>query len=833
MFRKSLIYWLLVIVLAPYTARAQKPEAVNAAELMMRLKKLNTLGSVLYIAAHPDDENTRLIAWFSKERLYHTAYLSLTRGDGGQNLIGPEIRETLGLIRTYELLAARRIDGGRQFFTRANDFGYSKTAGETFAIWDSVQVMSDMIWTIRRFRPDVVVTRFNGEVGGGHGHHTASALLAEKAFYLAGDPNVFKEQSKYVEPWSPARMYWNTSRWFYSDGERFDSAKMAVANVGGYNPALGKSYTEIAAEARSMHRSQGFGSASSRGDAFEYLMPIANAKPGEDPFAGIDVSWNRLKGGSEVGRLLQQAVEEFDPENPHLIVPILLQAREKMLSLEESHWKVLKLEELDQLVKACMGLFLEALANQHTAAAGDSLKISLEATNRSSVPAVLKEIKLTGLEEDALPGAPLPYNRALRFETTAAVPAGAPLSQPYWLRKGGSNGMYKVDDQLLRGLPEEPAYFMAEFAVNISGQDFIFKTPVIFKEVDPAYGEIYKPLRIVPPAFITLDRQAYVFANPGPDTIRATVRAGKNGVSALIAPEVPSGWKISPRQIPVELAFKGQEAVVAFQIIPPTAPATGEIRISANVDGKDYSYSMIEVEYDHIPPVAWFPEAKSKIVKLDLKKKGSLIGYVAGAGDAVAASLRWIGYEVRRLGDDDFKNNHLRQYDAIILGVRAYNVNESLRRYQHQLFDYVRHGGVIIVQYNVDRGLVVDDIAPYPLQLSRERVTDEQAEVKILDPKHPAMNYPNKITSKDFEGWVQERGLYFANKWDPAFVPLLSSHDEGEKPLEGGLLAAKYGEGYYVYTGYSWFRQLPAGVPGAFRILANLIALGQSGEMRP
>lgn len=823
----------LILMLAFQSVHAQKPEAVNATELQLRLKKLNTLGSALYIAAHPDDENTRLIAWLSKERLYNTAYLSLTRGDGGQNLIGPEIRETLGLIRTYELLGARRIDGGRQFFTRANDFGYSKTADETFAIWDSAQVMSDMIWVIRRFRPDVIITRFNGEVGGGHGHHTASALLAEKAFHLAADPNVFKEQLQHVEPWRPAKLYWNTSRWFYNDREKFDSAKMATVNVGGYSPLLGKSYTEISAEARSMHRSQGFGAASTRGDAFEYLMPMFNADPGEDPFTGIDVSWNRLQGGSAVGKLLEQAIEELDPENPHKTIPILLNARKAILSLQDSHWKTLKLEELDKTVKSCMGLFLEATSNQRAVAGGDSIKINIEATNRSSISAVLKRVKITSLEKDSLVGKPLPCNQPVRLEIAAVILPETPLSQPYWLRENVSNGMYKVDDQLLRGLPEGQDPILAEFIVDISDQDFTFKMPVTFKEVDPASGEIYKPLQVIPPAFVSIERKVYVFSNDNPDTIKATVRAGKDRVSLTIFPEVPTGWKISPRQIPINLEFKGQEAVVAFQITPPAVSSTGELKINANVDGKVYSYSMIDVEYDHIPPVTWFPEAKSTVVKLDLKKKGSLIGYVAGAGDAVAESLRWIGYEVRYLTDDDFKNNHLRQYDAIILGIRAYNVNESLRRYQDQLMAYVKAGGVVIAQYNVDRGLVVENLAPYPLHLSRERVTDEHASVEIIAPRHPAMNTPNKISPKDFEGWVQERGLYFADKWDPAFTPLLSSHDEGEKPLEGGLLAAKYGAGYYVYTGYSWFRQLPAGAPGAFRILANLISLGQTEEMKP
>lgn len=826
MLRKSLFFCIQLIIL--HSLYAQKPESFNAAELQLRLNRLNTLGSVLYVAAHPDDENTRLIAWLSKEKLYNTAYLSLTRGDGGQNLIGPEIRETLGMIRTHELLAARRIDGGRQFFSRANDFGYSKTAEETFHIWDSVQVMSDVVWAIRQFRPDVIITRFNSETGGGHGHHTASAMLAEKAFHLAADSNVFPEQLQHVEPWQPQKLLWNTSRWFYSDRDKFDSAKMVIVNVGGYSPLLGKSYTEIAAEARSMHRSQGFGSSTSRGDAYEYLMPVFNARAGEELFQGIDVSWNRIPGGFKIGRLVEEAISHFAPEDPQKIVPILLNARKELNGLPDSYWKRTKSQELDQIIKGCMGLFMEATTSQSTVVQGEAMKISLETINRSAVPATLRRVRLTSLGKDTLTSKTAVCNQSLRFEITGNIGNETPLSQPYWLREAGSEGMYRVEDQRLRGLPEESSPVYAEFVYAISGQDFTFRVPVVFKEIDPAVGEIYKPLRVIPPVFVRAERQVYVFTDSKPDSVHITVTAGKDDLSAVIVPETPAGWKISPSEIAMQLEQKGQETVVAFRVTAPDQPSSGELRINAQVDSKTYSYSYTNVNYDHIPQLSWFPEAKSRIVKIDLEKKGSLIGYVAGAGDAVAESLRWIGYEVRYLTDADFKNNNLLQYDAIILGVRAYNVNERLKYYQELLFDYVKKGGVVISQYNVDRGLVVDNPAPYPLRLSRERVTDEQAEVKILAPGHPAMNTPNKVSKSDFEGWVQERGLYFANEWDSKFTPLLSSHDEGEDPLHGGLLAARYGDGYFVYTGYSWFRQLPAGVPGAFRILANLIALGKT-----
>ncbi len=828
MIKRSIFPGIILLCLSIFV-QAQKPQSWNAAELWMQLKKLNTLGSALYIAAHPDDENTRLITYLSREKLYQTAYLSLTRGDGGQNLIGPEIGETLGAIRTYELLGARQIDGGKQFFSRAVDFGYSKTSTETFNIWDSVQVLSDMVWVIRNFKPDVMINRFNTVPGETHGHHTASAILSEVAFKLAADPKAFPEQLQYTSVWQPKKLYWNTSRWFYGNRPGFDTTKMVIEDVGSYNPVLGKSYTEIAAEARSMHRSQGFGSATSRGEAMEYLLPLQGSRPGDNIFEGIDVSWKRLKGGEKIGKMVQLAIEEFDLKNPSAIVPSLISIRKEINNLQDSHWKKVKLDEVDLLIKECMGLFIEATTFPYTVTHKDALPINIEVVNRSSAPIQLTSIKYKSVNKDTVINRQLKYNQGLQFNTQIIIPADMPFSQPYWLKNEHNVGMFNVEDQRLIGLPESPPVLSVEFVFKLSGQEIRYETPLVSKRIDPAIGEVYRPLQVIPAAFTKIDKPVYVFSNDHQDTVRVTVTAGKNNLTGKVSLKIPEGWEVSPKEVPISLSQKGQEMIVLFTMKPPKEPSEGSFEAVLISDGKIYSYSKIDLQYDHIPEMSWFPKAKSRVVKIDLKKKGQLIGYIAGAGDAVSESLEWIGYDVRYLNDSDFNNNHLQQYDAIILGIRAYNVNQRLKFYQDYLMEYVKRGGVVIVQYNVNRGLVVDNIAPFKLDLSRDRVTDETAEIKILAPDHPVMNIPNKIVQHDFENWVQERGLYFADSWDDQFVPVFSSFDPGEEdhPKAGGLLIARHGEGYFVYTGYSWFRQLPAGVSGAFRIFTNMISLGK------
>ncbi len=809
---------------------AQVPHKPNAAEIQLALKKLNVLSGALYIGAHPDDENTGLIAYLSHGALSHTAYLSLTRGDGGQNRIGPEIRELLGITRTQELLAARRIDGGRQFFSRANDFGYSKHPDETFNIWDKEAVLADAVWVIRKFRPDILITRFPVWPGKTHGQHTASSIIAEEAFAAAGDAERFPEQLEYVQPWQPKRLLWNTSRFFYRNGSEFEEAGLVTVDIGAYNSLLGKSYSEIAAESRSMHKSQGFGSSSRRGELISYLKHTLGDKAEKSLFDGIDTSWGRLPGGTAVGALLESAYGEFEPENPAAIVPLLLKARSSILALGKSYWQKVKLEALDKVLAACLGLYLEVKASDYSSVPGGSLELTFEAVNRSGTTVTLNSLQLSFSGESVEIDQWLENNIGYSHTLETNLPVEMSLSQPYWLAEEGTLGMFEVKNQERIGLPENPPAASATFSLDIAGQTVEFIRPVVYRWNDPVKGEQYRPFEVVPEVSVNFSEKILLFANGQPRRIEANVLAGKAGMEGDVRLRMPEGWRSEPEAASFRLTEKGERVTVAFDIYPPTAPtgqSVGQMKAVARAGELEFTRGLVRIEYDHIPVQTLFPEASARLVRLHIEKRGNLIGYIQGAGDEIPGALRQIGYQVEELMEDEMDLQNLKRFDAVIMGVRAYNTLDNIRFHQPNLFKYVEEGGVMIVQYNTNHRLKVDEVAPYPLKLSRDRVTVEEAEVRILKPDHPILNVPNKITAEDFEGWVQERGLYFPSEWDDRFEALLSSNDPAEPPRDGGLLVAAYGNGIYIYTGYSWFRELPAGVPGAFRIFANLISAGK------
>ena len=826
------LLWLMLFVLSLQGVTAQAPAKPSSAELLQDLKKLNVLGSVLYVAAHPDDENTRLIAYLSNEKLYNTGYLSITRGDGGQNLIGPEIREGLGIIRTQELLQARRVDGGRQFFTRANDFGFSKDAQETFTIWDKEQVLADMVWTIRKFRPDVMITRFPPDERAGHGQHTASAVLAEEAFVAAADPKRFPEQLKHVEVWQPKRLLWNTGIWSFRSREEFEkhAQELLKVDVGLYNPLLGKSYGEIAAESRSMHKSQGFGASGSRGTSMEYLQHTKGDKAQQELFEGINTTWSRVKGGEKVQKLIQSAIENYKPADPAAVVATLVTAKKELDKLPDSYWKRVKQEELQDVIQHAMGLYLEVTAADYTSAPGEPVVLQVEAINRSSVPVTVQQVNYSFASKDTSIAKQLPYNELLQYSQVLTLPEKIQVSQPYWLRKPGTLGMFAVEDQHQVGLPENTPAAQVTFSLLVSGQPFQATVPVVFKRTDPVAGEVYRPFVVTPPVFVNIKESIQMFASQEPKQVQVLVKAGKADVAGNVKLQLPKGWRAEPASVSFSLKSKGAEQNVVFTVYPPKGQQEATLQAIATVNGKNYTQGLSEINYNHIPAQVTFPEATAKVVKLDLQKKGDKIGYVMGAGDDIPASLQQIGYEVTMLQEEDMRLSYLQQFDAIILGVRAYNTVDRLKHYQPTLMEYVKNGGNLIVQYNTNHSLVLQNIGPYPLKLSRDRVTVEEAEVRFLQPNHPVLNTPNKITRKDFDGWVQERGLYFPNEWSEEYAAILSSNDPGEPARDGGLLVAKYGKGNYIYTGYSWFRELPAGVPGAFRLFTNLISLGKNEE---
>ncbi len=828
-------YTALLLLLAVFVSvlQAQAPKKLNSSDIHDDIKRLNVLGTALYVAAHPDDENTRLIAYLSNHLRMNTGYLSLTRGDGGQNLIGPEIRELLGVIRTQELLGARRVDGGKQMFSRANDFGYSKHPDETLAIWNKKEVLSDVIWAIRKFRPDVIVNRFDHRSPGRtHGHHTSSAMLSFEAFEMAADPNVYPEQLKYLDVWQAKRLFFNTSWWFYGSRDKFaaaDKSKMLSVDVGTYYPLKGKSNNEIAAEARSMHKCQGFGSTGTRGSQSEYLELLKGDMPAdkEDIFDGVNTTWTRVKNGAPIGKLVSKIDANFRHDNPAASVPDLIKVYKMIQGLEDDHWKMIKLEETKALIRACLGLYIEAVADDASATPGQRVELAIEAITRADVEVNLNSVDYLPMGLDSTLNLRMDNNQSYKFYKKIILPADIDLTTPYWLNNKATLGMYHVEDQLMRGLPETPRTFQVRFNMEIAGEAIDFTLPVVYKKNDPVDGEVYQPFELVPPVSASIEEKVYVFPNDLAQTVRVLVKSGRADVKAKVQLCHPDSWKVEPEFVNIELGLKGAEETIEFKIYPSEKQEIEFIVPLVSVDGVDFTNSLTSIEYDHIPTQTVLQDASAKVVKIDLKKAGDKIGYIMGAGDEIPQNLEQIGYNVSILEDKDINADNLKKFDAVIMGVRAYNTVDRLKYHQEKLMDYVENGGTMIVQYNTTRRLKVKDLGPYPLKLSRDRVSMEDAEIRFLKPDHEVLNFPNKISQKDFAGWVQERGLYFPDEWDERYEAILSSNDKGESPKDGGLLIAKYGKGYYIYTGYSWFRELPAGVPGAYRLFTNLISIGK------
>lgn len=810
---------------------AQQPAKPNAVAIYNQIQKLNFLGSVLYIAAHPDDENTRLISYLSNEKMARTGYLSLTRGDGGQNLIGSELREQLGVIRTQELLEARKIDGGEQFFSRANDFGYSKNPDETLQIWDKNQVLSDVVWAIRKFQPDVIINRFDHRSPGTtHGHHTASALLSVEGFDLSNNPNYFPEQLKLVQPWQPKRQFFNTSWWFYGSKEKFDAAdktNLSALQIGVYYPSIGKSNQEIAALSRSCHQSQGFGSTGSRGEESEYLELLKGTalQDKTNLFEGIDTTWNRVKGGAAIGQLLEKVQQQFDFKNPSASISDLVKAYTMIIALEDAHWKAIKSEEIKKIIAACSGLYLEAVAENQTATPNSFLKVTIEAINRSAIAMQLESITSLPEGKNTVQNNILKNNVTQNLSLTIQLPQTLEYTNPYWLNEKGSIGMYRVDNQMNIGIPDVIREAKVVFTIAINGVSIPFERTVIYKYNDPTKGEVYNPLDIVPEVTTSIIDKVAIFNTGKSKTIGVKVKAGKDAENGELKLELPNNWKVVPTAIPFALSKKGEEQIVYFEVSPPKNADEIIVKCVAIVNGKTFDKEQVNINYNHISKQQILKTSEAKFIKLDIKIGDEKIAYIMGAGDEIPKSLMQMGYEVTLLKPEEISKEKLQNFDVVITGIRAYNTDKALAFKQDILFDFVKEGKTMLVQYNTTDELVTKNIAPFPLKISKDRVTEENAEVHFLAPQHVVLNYPNTITSKDFEGWKQEQGLNYPSEWDAAFTPILSSNDKGESPKNGALLIAKYGKGHYIYTGLSFFRELPEGVSGAFRVMANLISI--------
>lgn len=794
-----------------FLTQAQTSPQLNAADILQGIKKLNVTASVLYIAAHPDDENTRLLTYLSKEKMYKTGYLALTRGDGGQNLIGNEQSEDLGLIRTQELLAARRNDGAVQFFTRANDFGFSKTPEETLKIWNKDSILSDVVYIIRKFKPDVIITRFPPDARAGHGHHAASSILAQEAFTAAADPAKFPEQLKDVEVWQAKRILWNNYNFGGNDNTSDQQFKL---DVGLFNPLLGKSYGEIAAESRSMHKSQGFGSAKQRGSSIEYFSEWKGGLPKADLMDGVKIGWDKLNQTDDLTIKIDAIIAKFDAAKPAKSLPELLSLYHSFELLKSNSSLIIdKKKELKDLILACSGTWFEAYAIEPQVAVNTPFKIKIEAISQTDQVVISSNINKQKIV--------LTPNKLTSFE---GLITEKQISQPYWLNSAHEIGRYEIGNQSNLFDPEGKPASEITFTINIAGMDLSFTRPVVYKYTDQVRGEIYQPLSITPAVTANLSGKAFLFNNVEAKNITVKLKAFKDDASGIVSLDVPKGWSVSPINIPFNFKKFGEEESISFSVNPSAQAISGTLKVNLAVANKIEHQGIKIISYEHIPSITYFPEAEAKLIKLDLKTSGKNIGYIAGAGDLVPEVLKEIGYAVTILSENEIMNGDLSKYDAIIAGVRAYNVNDRLKFEQPKLMKYVEDGGVYLVQYNVNRPLVLDQIGPYPFAITRERVTEEDATVEFLKPESRALNYPNKITAKDFEGWIQERGIYYASTKASQYEKPLRMKDTGEQENDGALLIANYGKGKFIYTGLVFFRELPAGVPGAFRLFANLIA---------
>jgi len=800
---------------------------LNAAELQIALHKLNVLGSVLYIEAHPDDESTSALAYFSIGRKYRTAYLSLTRGDGGQNLIGPEKGAEIGIIRTQELMAARRNDSAEQFFTRAIDFGYSKTPEETLSLWGKEAILADIVWVIRIFRPDVIIARSLAEGYSGHGHHAASGKLTKEAFRAAADSNKFPEQLQYVQAWQAQRLFWN--RWRRGQQEMADALTI---NTGEYNPLLGKSYSEIGAESRSMHKSQGFGAAGRRGARYDYYQLIEGTPTTTDLFDGIDTSWQRVPGGQKVERMLAKIIDTFDPQYPSKSLPSLLAVYTKLTELDETYWVKIKKEELLRVIQSCAGLWIEAVSPDFAAAPGDEIKIQTTIVNRSEYSFRIQEIDFYELASDSDLNILLKNNNPQTFVKTIRIPKDFPISQPYWLKSPPKKAMFSIREQNLIGLDENPPSIRVNIKLSTDSNLLEYSVPLLYRWTDRVAGERYRPFEIRPRVTVQIEDKVKIFTKDDPQELRVKLKSHSPNIVGTIRLAAPVQWRVTPESIPFVLANKYEETKVTFKVTPPKNSDEAILTAVAEINGEKFDRDIVEISHPHIKRQVYFPESRVKAIKMDIKHAGTKLGYIMGSGDEVADSLLNLGYEVTLLDDDMLERADLDQFDAIIAGIRAYNTRERLKNTYPRFLQYVKDGGTFIVQYNVSRGLQTENIGPYPFTIGRDRVSEETAPVAFLNPQHPLLNFPNKITQKDFDGWVQERGLYFATGWDERYEPILTSSDTNESDKKGGLLYARYGKGIFIYTGYSWFRQLPAGVPGAYRLFANLISSGDADEKR-
>jgi len=800
----------------------------NSSEIYSGIQKLNVLGSLLHIGAHPDDENTSLISYFSNKYHIETTYLSLTRGDGGQNRLGTELRDALGLIRTQELLAARKIDGANQLFTTANDFGFSKHPDETLNIWNKNELLSQVVKHIRTIQPDIIINRFDHRTPGkSHGHHTSSAILSLKAFNLSSDINYFPEQLKILSVWKPKRLFLNVSWYFYGSQENFNKIKknkFLKFDYSEFNSLIGLTYDQIAAKSRSQHKSQGFGRSPNPGGPQWGYMELINGNliSSNDPFEGIDISWNRLKGGNKIEALINNLLTDFHFKYPGNSIPALLNIYQKITSLEDGYWKNLKLNEIKKIISLCLGLNIQLNSKNELGTPNSKETFNLKIVNPSNTEVLFKSVNLNDVDFqlDSI----LVKNNL--FEKKFNLLIGDQTSTPYWLTKEGKIGMYEVENENLKGLPETPRPIKANVKIGINGIYLNLIVNANYRFTDPVKGEVITPYTIVPEVTVNLSQPVYIFPDSKFRQIPVSITTHKNNITGTLNLSIPKGWTVKPNQYLIDIKDKEQQKNYLFEVISNKENSSGVIKPVINSNNKTHSNQLIEINYPHIPKQFLVKSSSAKVFRIDLKNKIKRIGYIMGVGDKIPESLENINIDVVNIDQSKITLENLKNFPTVVIGIRAFNVIEELRFKNKILWDYAKNGGTLIIQYNTNRGLITNDITPYKINISRDRVTDENSKVYFINNSHSIFNYPNKIQENDFNNWIQERGLYFPDSWDKNFEPLLEMNDVNETIKKGSLLVASHGKGKIIYTGLSFFRELPAGVPGAYRLFVNLINYG-------
>lgn len=813
---------LALAALAAYQhTTAQQVRPANSAQIYHEIAQLKNLTNVLYFAAHPDDENTRLLAWLVNEKNIRTAYFSLTRGDGGQNILGTEQGAALGLIRTHELIEARKLDGAEQYFSRAVDFGFSKNYNETFKHWNAQWLTEDAVWVIRKFRPDVIICRFPPNEQAGHGQHAASAIIAAKAFKAAGDKTQYTDQLAYVKPWKPKSLVWNTFKF----GDRNTTAENQLKlPVGQYSPLSGMGSSELAGISRSIHRSQGAGTPSVPGVQTEYFKYVDGDSLSESLFDGIDITWNRVDR-PEIGDAIKQILKAYNFRHPEESLESLIALRKQIETVENTYWRTQKLAELDEIILHCAGIMAELTTKQPEATAGSKIPFTLRMIARAGMPVRVKSIKWP--DADTATNIRLSEDTLFTLDHNVIIPANTPITEPYWLSQvGPANDHYTPGNAMQRGYPEAPNILAATVRVKIGSNYFDMQVPLSYKKLDPTHGDMIEPLRIVPAASLDFTSGNLLVMQPdGSIKAEVHIRSFKNIHNGRLR---VYGNMQSAVVDNLDLP-KGDTSIVLTIPAEKTKSINGDFTLYADLssDGDYANRKQNLIQYEHIPTLQYFTRTSIKVLKPNWKTTAKRIGYIPGAGDLTGNILSLTGLQVDVLKAEDMSADKLKKYDAVLVGVRAVNTEKRMALWMHPLLEYVHNGGTLVMQYNTLQDMSTTNIGPYPFTLTSQRTTEEDAAVDFLLPKHKLMNYPNAITHEDFNDWVQERGLYYPVKYDDKYQALFSMHDTGEQPLTGSTLYAQYGKGHYIYTSLSFFRQLPAGNKGAIRLMMNMLSVGK------